>query len=333
MIKTIPMHLLLTIVLSFCLAHTTAAGESIAQVRQMQQQIEQGKFDVTLLAVATLSNISVDGFKVSELSGLAWDKDEGLLLALSDNGYVLDLKPVFKGRTLQDILLNAGHRLLDEKGRSLKYKFSDSEGLAIENGSNGKHGDSRLLVSFERIPRLARYQPDGTFISYLTLPAGLDDVKYYYSENKSLESVSIHNTYGIIVGTEFPLAGGEPGTLNIYSLPGQHWSFPAHDKTDGALVDMTILADGRIIALERTYSGLLSGMHTTLHRIILHGTQVQADQIHTFTPEEGLFNDNFEGITHIDGNHFMMVSDVNNHPLKRTLLVYFEINERERISK
>ena len=321
-------HLLAGVFL-WCVTITTHAGDSIAHIQQLQQNLLQGKFEIRLLAVATLSNISMNGLKVSELSGLAWDKDEGLLYALSDNGYILDMQPVFSGHTLRDILLSTGHRLLDEKGKPLKYREADSEGLAIEHGSNGRRGDTRLVVSFEREPRLARYKTDGTFVSHIPLPAGLDDVTRYRSENKSLEAVTIHNTQSIIVGTEYPLRDTETGTLNIYSLKGDHWTFPAHDKTNGALVDMTTLNDGRIIALERGYGGMFAGIQTTLHRVILKDKEILAEQIHTFTPEEGLFNDNFEGITHLDENHFMMISDDNNHPLKRTLLVYFEINERK----
>ena len=320
---------LLAGVFALCVTSAAPAGDSIAHIQQLHQNLQQGKFEIRLLTVATLSNISVSGLKVSELSGLAWDRDEGLLYALSDNGYVLALQPVFSGHTLQDILLQSGQRLLDANGKALKYRQADSEGLALENGNNNKRGDTRLIVSFERVPRLARYKPDGTFVSYLTLPGGLDDVTRYQSENKALESVTIHNTFGVLVGTEYPLKDTTAGTLNIYSLHGDHWSFPAHDKSNGALVDMTTLQDGRIIALERVYGGLFSGIQTTLHRVILDGKNIRADQIHTFTPEEGLFNDNFEGITLIDDNHFMMVSDDNDHPLKRTLLVYFEINERK----
>ncbi|MGH8120673.1 MAG: esterase-like activity of phytase family protein, partial [Gammaproteobacteria bacterium] len=280
-------------------------------------------------AVATLSNISVDGLKVSELSGLSWDQDEGLLYALSDNGYILDLQPLFRKGELQDVLLIAGHRLLDDKGRPLKFKPADSEGVAVENARNGKQGDSRLVVSFERFPRLVRYKPDGTLEATVAMPGELEDVTRYRSENNGLESVTIHNTLGIIVGTEFPLDGSEPGTLNLYTTQGQHWAAPLHDKTYGALVDMTTLEDGRIIALERAYNGLLSGINTSLHRITLKGNTIVADRIYTFTPEDGLFNDNFEGLAHLDQNRFMMISDDNNHPLKRTLLVYFEIKERK----
>ena len=329
---TRPMSLLqhaLTVMVLLGATFTTQADDSIAHIRQLQQDLRHDKFVIRLRAVATLSNIALDGFKVAELSGLAWDQDEKLLYALSDNGYVLNMRPVFSGRTLQDIRLASGHRLLDENGKPLKYKQADSEGLAIEHGNNGRRGDTRLIVSFERIPRLVRYQPDGTFASLIPLPPELEDVARYRGENKALEAVTSHPAFGILTGPEVPLRDAESGSLNIYSLRGDHWSFPAHDKTNGTLVDMVTLKDGKIIALERVYDGLLSGIQTTLHRIILDGKHIQADRIHTFTPEEGLFNDNFEGITHLGENYFMMVSDDNNHPLKRTLLVYFEINEDE----
>ena len=320
-------HHALTALVLLCCTCTTPADDSIANIRQLQHDLRHEKFMLRLHAVATLSNISVNGLKVSELSGLAWDQDEKLLYALSDNGYLLDLQPVFSGHILRDIRLQSGHRLLDENGKPLKYRQADSEGLALEHGHNGRRGDTRLIVSFERFPRLIRYKRDGTFESRLTLPPELEDVTRYRSDNKALEAVTGHPAYGILTGPEFPLKDTESGTLNIYSLRGDHWAFPAHGKTSGALVDMVTLEDGKIIVLERAYDGLLSGIQTTLHRIILNGQQIQADQIHTFTPEEGLFDDNFEGITHLDKNYFMMVSDDNNHPLKRTLLVYFEIIE------
>lgn len=317
----------LTIVVLLCATFTIRADAPIAHIRQLQQDLRHDKFVITLHAMATLSNITLDGLKVSELSGLAWDQDEKLLYALSDNGYILNMQPVFSGHKLQDIRLVSGHRLRDENGKPLKYKQADSEGLAIEHGNNGRRGDTRLIVSFERIPRLVRYKPDGTFASRLTLPAGLEDMARYRGENKALEAVTSHPDFGILTGTEAPLRDVASGTLNLYSLRGDHWSFPAHDKDNGALVDMVALPDGKMIVLERAYDGLLSGIQTTLHRLNFNGKQIQADRIYSFTPEEELFNDNFEGITHLDENYFMMISDDNNHPLKRTLLVYFEITE------
>lgn len=315
-----------TVLLWLCLASGTRAAESIAQIRNLDLQLQQGAYQITLYSVATLSNIALHGLKVAELSGLAWDQDEGRLYALSDNGYFLELQPVFQGQHLQEVLLHGGHRLLDEKGKALRYRRADSEGIAIENGANGRRGDSQLLVSFEREPRLARYRTDGTLVTYLPLPAELDDIGNYRSENKALEAVTIHETLGILVGPEFSLKDTPAGLLNIYSLDGGHWSVPTHDEDSGALVDMAAPGDGSLIALERVYDGVFSGIQSTLHRIEFQDGGIRiAEQIYTFNPEDGLFNDDFEGLAHLAGNRYLMVSDDNNHPFKRTQLVYFEI--------
>jgi len=44
-----------------------------------------------------------------------------------------------------------------------------------------------------------------------------------------------------------------------------------------------------------------------------------------FNSGEGWNIDNFEGLTHLGGNRYLMVSDDNKNPLQQTLLVMFEI--------
>src|SRR5690606_10636385 len=105
------------------------------------------RYEFTLLAIANLSNVTIDGYKIHELSGLAWDEDEGLLYALSDNGYVLHLRPVFDNGKLVDVLFINGYSLQDKNKRPLRYKESDSEGISVKNGNNSNPGDSRLIVS------------------------------------------------------------------------------------------------------------------------------------------------------------------------------------------
>ena len=61
-------------------------------------------------------------------------------------------------------------RLLDEQGRPLRGSRSDSEGLAVRNGRNQRSGDSTLLVSFERHPRILEFSPDGTLGKTHSLP-------------------------------------------------------------------------------------------------------------------------------------------------------------------
>jgi len=262
---------------------------------------------------------------VSELSGLAWCEDENILYALSDNGYLLHLRPVFNEIELTDILLLDGYALLDEKGKPLKWKKADSEGLSIVNNNNNVIDDTELLISFERIPRIIKYKTNGEFIEEINLPEKLRDISNYRSENKSTEALTHHNELGLLLGNEYPLIDTEYGNLSIYSISGDKWIIPAQNKSHGGLVGMTTLINGDLLILERAYTSIVPQFEITLHRLSIIENKPTREIIITILPEQEIFNDNFEGITRHTGNKFFMVSDDNNHPFKRTLLVYFSV--------
>lgn len=317
--------------LSFSVQSTTA-GESIAEVKLYDSTFsgQSSQYEFNLLAIANLSNVTINGFKIHELSGLAWDEDENLLYALSDNGYVLHLRPVFENNNLIDVLFIKGHSLHNKNNRPLRYKESDSEGIAVKNGNNGVQGDSRLIICFERIPRLIEFTTDGKMIAEIPLPAGLAELKNYQSENKSLEAVTIHDQFGIITGPEYPLIiSAESNALDIYSIGEEYWSFPVHNQHYGALTGMTTMPDGNVLALERSYGGLFPATEITLHRIVLDKGKSRSEIIYTFGPDNGLLNENFEGITGFRDNSYFMINDDNNHPLKKTMLVYFSITKKQ----
>jgi hypothetical protein len=327
---------LLTSLVPFVLLSLTipsaVADESIAEIKlydsTFSRQISQ--YDFNLMAIAYLPNLTIDGFKIHELSGLAWDEDENLLYVLSDNGYVLHLRPVFENNNLTNVLFIKGHSLRDKNNRPLRYKESDSEGIVVKNANNGVQGDSRLIVCIERIPRLIEFTTDGNMIAEIPLPAELADIKNYQSENKSLEAVTIHDQFGIIIGPELPLISKpDSNALDIYSLNGEYWGFPVHNQHYGALAGMTLMSDGSVLALERSFGGFLPTTEITLHRIVLDKEKSRSEIIYTFGPDNGLLNENFEGITRFRGNTYFMINDDNNHPLKRTTLVYFSITKKQ----
>ena len=45
-----------------------------------------------------------------------------------------------------------------------------------------------------------------------------------------------------------------------------------------------------------------------------------------FDSSDGWLLDNFEGLTHLKDNQYLMVSDNNQNPFQRTIMVLFEIN-------
>ena len=65
-------------------------------------------------------------------------------------GLLYHLKLGIKNNRLKTMKVVYATPLKDKSGKKLKYKFRDSEGLSIVNGDNGKRGDSKLIISFEK---------------------------------------------------------------------------------------------------------------------------------------------------------------------------------------
>jgi len=71
-----------------------------------------------------------------ELSDLAWDEDQKLLYAISDEGYLYHFKISINDKNLDKIELVFSTQLKDKNKKPLKGRLIDSEGLAIRNGNN-----------------------------------------------------------------------------------------------------------------------------------------------------------------------------------------------------
>ena len=94
---------------------------------------------------------------VAELSGIAWDNDEKILYAVSDEGYFYHLKVILKNNQLSGLHVIYATKLTDTEGKPLKGSHRDSEGLSTLNTNNGKQGDTQLLISFENKPRIVKF--------------------------------------------------------------------------------------------------------------------------------------------------------------------------------
>jgi len=322
--KTLPASLF-SLCIATCIITQDIAAESIAKIEYPTMSIKdvQGNELIHVEAVAELSNITINGSKVSELSDLAWDNDEQLLYALSDNGHLLSFRPVFNKNKFDDLLMVDGISLHDDKGKKLRWKNSDSEGLTLINSNNKIQGDTQYVVSFERLPRVIQYNQEGFIVKQLEIPEKLRDISNYRSENKSLESVLFHEQLGLIIGTEYSLKGKDKTQLGFYTLDGNFWSFPAHFR-DGALTALTTAKDDDLLALERVYGRFFSGLKVAIHHLHINEDHIEDKVIALFLPAEGFFNDNFEGLERHKDDYYFMVSDDNNHPTKRNVLIYFK---------
>jgi len=316
------------ILLFLCLIYSSfvAAGQSIGNVLTLTpvqlKLYEQNNFKI--LGVLQLDPNADSDYRLSELSGIAWDNDEQDLVILSDRGYIIHTKPIFNKDNLIDIELISYHQLKNKNGKKLKHSASDSEGLALINSKNNRYHDTELIISFERKPRVIRYTTEGKYTSKEPLNNTLNDIKSYKSANKALEAITLHNQFNIITGPERPLDNSN-NLLSLHTLSDKQWFFKPTNEKYGSLVGLTTLPNNKIIALERIFPGVFAGISNVIHLISLEANSLKQETLLKLRPTDGYFNENFEGISWHKKNRFFMISDDNDNPFQRTLLIYFEI--------
>ena len=280
-----------------------------------------------------LKSTTVNALPIVELSGIAFDTDENLLYAVSDEGMLYHIKLTIKKNKLKKLKVIYATKLKNKRGIALKGKKKDSEGLSLTNANNGIKGDTKLIISFEGKPRIARYSTKGFKLSKVTIPKFLSDKKSYRGNNKALESVVNHPTYGILTAAEFPLKKDDMKSQSIYSVstfsPQKVWRFPASKADNSAITDIEVLPGGDLLIMERAFSNPFTPIVMNLSRLKLkqcdQKRSCKIEKIARFSSADGWRLDNFEGLTHIEGNQYLAVSDNNKNPLQETLFVLFEL--------
>mgnify|MGYP001080074408 CR=1 FL=1 len=275
------------------------------------------------------------GVTVGGLSGLAWDNDESLLYAISDGGELHHFQPVFDDDGfLADIRHLASFALKDAESRPLTAPWADSEGLTLINGDNGIRGDTELLVSFEIRMRIRRYSNTGERLGGIQLPAPLRDPQRYRNANMSLEAITTHPRWDVLVAPENSLRSDPRGSVTLFSSTGERWRYPLAGAPRSSLVAMETLPDGSVMFLERAFTSLMQPLIISLRRANLQAASdapLTVEDIAVLDSSKGWLLDNFEGLTPYRDGRFFMVSDDNRHFLQNTLLVFFELISPEGI--
>lgn len=266
------------------------------------------------------------------ISGLAWDEQAQRLYAVSDTGELHHLKLTMVDGRLKSVELLETHLLKNAKANVLKWR--DSEGLSIRKNAKGQ---TELLISFERHPRILRYSMKGDYLGKLALPELLQDKKNFRSSNAMFEAVLQHPTWGVLTATELPLKAFKEKEQRLYDMKGNVCEFKASNAKRSSVTAMELMADGRsILILERAWAGLSTPLVITLKKVSFSGDEKMPEKLHelsacqattlaSLSTDQGWEVDNFEGLTHLGKDRYLMVTDDNNNPFQRTLFVYFEV--------
>jgi hypothetical protein len=233
-----------------------------------------------------------------EVSDLAYDKKDDILYAISDKGILYHIK-----------FNNNNAKVVKDKKLKLekKSKKVDVEGLAIK--------DNKLIISFEREPKIAIFNKKGKEKDNLKLPEDLDDKDDYLGENKMLESLAFNSKYGVITSAQ-----NEKGDFHtVYNLDGKICKF----QKDEDLSAFEFIDDDDILTIERKVKDDKT-KKLFLKKVTLNkNRQICKSKVLLELKSKKAKLYNYEGLTKISKNKFMMVND--NGSKDDTYLIMFEI--------
>ncbi len=255
----------------------------------------------------------MNDLEVTELSDIAYH--DGWLYAVSDNGYLYHFNIEMKNSKISKLSLKKAFKLKSKKGKKLKKKSRDSEGLVYEDG--------RLFISFERKHRVDEYSLDGKKIKSYKLHKDLRNRDNYKSENKGLEALCYSKKYGVITAPEKPLKNKDKKYHTLYA-DKKSWKF----KASGSITALEFMDEDSLIVLQREYDWSRQVRVTTLTKLSLLDSEngiATTKVLAKLDTQEGWNLDNFEGLTKVDKDKYLMVSDDNGMFYQKTLLVLFKV--------
>ncbi len=281
--------------------------------------------NILLQGALKLSDDKINGLNARELSGLAWDEDEQLLYAVSDDGHLVHLSPEFKNGILTGLEFINAFPLKDSNNNILEGDGADAESLAIINSANTNKGDSVLIITLEAPQRIHKFQSDGTFISEVALPQHLYDGHEHNDNTPTLDALSFHPEHELLMAPVKALVDTPDGLFSIYSSKGEKWNYAPLDKKNSATLGMETLPDGSVLVIERVYSSMFKPVIYALRKLKFDGEVINVKEIAHFNSREGWSIDNFESVTRYKENSYFMISDDNESSFQKTVLIYFKI--------
>lgn len=285
--------------------------------------------DLTILGSVAIPPKTASGEAIEELSGLAWDADQQLLYAVSDDGVLHHFRIKAGKSALMELEAVFSVSLLAAPESAGGRRPVNAEGLAAINSSNAIQADSELLVAFENGPAIVRFTPQGEYLGAFALPHPLSDPESYSEENSRLEAVAFDYRYGVLTAPEEALAGTLDELHTVFSTNGGSWQFRTFQPHRSNLKALEVLPDGGFLVLERTREA--EGRESAAQLRYFHPDSCAEDALCAVTdltksPVSGL-NDNFEGMTSISETDFIVVTDQKNKGGAKTRVVIFRLVE------
>ena len=315
--------LLSTLLLMAC---GTAAHSNSYRISLSPEGFSGNKYmKTTLLGSIALNSSKVNGIPMVELSDIAWDSKSQTLYGISDNAYLYVIKIKLSNNKLLNANVINAVKLKGADKKLLRGANGDSEGLDIIRRNNSVE----LIISFEGNSRVDRYNTRGEYIGNIALPKKIANKRNYRHGNKALESVAVHPKYGVITAAELPLKANSINTQTVYSQHGKEWNFPRYKAAESSITALEVLGNGDILVLERAFSGIFQPLVISLRQLQVNkcdrNNNCPIKDIAVFSSAKGWNMDNFEGLTQLSGNRYLMVSDDNKSPLQQTLMMMFKI--------
>jgi len=251
-----------------------------------------------------------------EISDLAYKNN--LLYFVSDEGYLYKFFLLIKDNKIKKLHYLNAFTLKNKKMHKLKKKKTDSEGLAFYKDN--------LLISFERKHRISLYSKKAVKIKKVKIHEDLRNRDNYASKNKGLEAVAFNNKYGVITAPELPLKNKNNQYHRLYTRD-KVFAF----KADGSIVGLEFINKDDILVLLRQFNYITRRRVASLIKVQLNHCNTKrvctSQVMAKLDSKDGWHLDNFEGLTKVDKNKYLMVSDDNDNFLQKTLLVLFEIKD------
>lgn len=255
-------------------------------------------------SVSLPSDAVVDGIRVSELSGLAWDAGTQTLYAVADSGSLFRFRLRIEDGALRAVEpLGAVPLQRPEQGG--KPRPLDAEGLALRRVGPA----TELLVATEGRPAVWRVAPTGTLLGEMALPPALTDPARYGKRNTMLEAVAVHPRHGLLLSPEEPLQGEDPALGHRIRANDREWQIEALDPGRSRLKAMDITEAGNLLVLERSGGGKRLSNAVRLADLSRCGGPAPCPLRTLARFDTGTGAENFEGMTTLGPGLALLVSD------------------------